>query len=171
MKRSLLLFACSAIVVGFVSCGKTPKLCDADALLSKPQLCPDRDSLGFGLEFCSGTFIGSRPINALTLRNGGMDDLKLSSVTTSGDPAFKYTFSWGSETSTVVKGNKNVFIQVEFAPTAGVAYSGSISVASNAENSPNKTFAVSGCGVPADGGSSTCYSRDSGVISCGRDGG
>jgi hypothetical protein len=157
MKRSSLLFVCCAIVVGFVSCGKAPKPCDPDTLSDKPQLCPDRDSLGFAQEFGSGTIIGQKPIESLSIRNGGLADLVIQTVSTAGDNAFSYSSSWdpaGALTTTTVKGNKTVFIQVAFAPTQPKGYTGTLNIVSNADtnliSSPNKTFTVSGCGIPPD---------------------
>jgi len=158
------------ILVGFGACGKPPAICDPDNLTKNPQLCPDRDSLGFAQEFHSGTFIGTKAYETLSMRNGGTDDLVLTNVTISGDSNFKYTASWtdssgapitvtgsGTLAGTSIKGNQTGFVQVEFSPAAAKQYTGTLTVVSNAENSPNKIFAVSGCGVPTDGGSSPCY--------------
>lgn len=167
MKRLVGIISASLLVVGAWACGAPPKACDPDALLDKAQLCSDRDSLGFAQEFGSGTFIGQAPIESLAIRNGGIADLSLMTITTTGDSEFKYTASWDdmpTDTtipSTSVKGNKSVVIQVAFSPKAAKAYSGSITISSNAQNFPSKTFNVSGCGVPTDGGTSPCY-RDGG---------
>jgi len=134
--------------------------CDPDSLLQKPQLCADRNSLGFAQEFNSGTYIGTKPVENLAIRNGGIEDLRIDAVATSGDSAFKYTYSWEADGGTLptnVKGTTTAFIQVEFAPTQAKRYTGSITITSNAENAPQKIFEVSGCGVPADGGASPCY--------------
>ena len=168
MKRSLILSAVVGIVVVFAACGKAPGVCDPDALLQKPQLCSDRDSLGFAQEFNSGTYIGTKPTEVLKIRNGGIEDLKIDAVATAGDSAFKYSASWDDNLTdntipaTSVKGNTSVFIQVEFAPTQAKQYTGSITVTSNAENAAQKVFQVSGCGVPTDGGATPCY-RDGGT--------
>jgi hypothetical protein len=169
MKRLVVAALMVAILLALACTGKPGKACEADVLLDQAQLCPDRASLGFGLEFRTGTFIGSAPVDAISIKNGGVADLNISSVTITGDTAFTYSPSWqvvsvqgaGSLPSTTVTGNKAVFVQVEFKPTQARAYSGAITVVSNAENTPSVTFAISGCGVPADGGSSPCY-RDGG---------
>jgi len=154
------------IVVGFGACGKAPAICDIDNLTKNPQLCPDREGLGFSQEFHSGTFIGQKPVETLKLRNGGLGDLNLSGVTIAGDSAFYYTASWaidggvrgsGTFPAVAIKGGKTEFIQAEFTPTAAKQYTGTVTVASNAENFATKNFAVSGCGVPTDGGRSPCY--------------
>ena len=162
MKRSLIVGCISslAILSGLAACGKAPVACDGESLTNGPQACPDRASLGFAQEFGSGTFIGMSVQEALRIQNGGIGDLNISAVTFSGDSAFTVN----TEPSTVpasIKGNKNFFIRVLFAPTEAKAYSGKITVQSNAELSPSLQFDVSGCGVPADGGTSPCY-RDGG---------
>ncbi len=142
-------------------CPEAGKVCDPDFLADKAQVCADREGLGFGQEFGSGTFIGQKPQQTLLIRNGGADDLKIESVAVAGDPAF--TFSYVPEVfPATISANKTFFIRAEFAPTAAKRYEAKVTVTSNAENSPVKEFVVSGCGVPADGGTSPCY-RDGGI--------
>lgn len=163
MKRTLLAALTSvAILSGFAACGKPPVTCDPDYYTQNPQVCTDRDSLGFALEFGSGTFIGTAPQDTLLIRNGGLDNLVISSVTPSGDSAFTVTTEPASLPATV-GGNKNFFLRVVFAPTEAKLYNGKITVQSNAENSPTKEFTLSGCGVPRDGGSAPCYRADAGT--------
>jgi hypothetical protein len=157
------------VVVAFSACGAKPSgPCDPDQLAAKAQLCPDRLSLGFGLEFNRGEFIGTSPIDNFVLRNGGVEDLVFNSVIVNGDSAFKYTASWDSDPNdatipgATVKANQVVLVQVEFTPRAAKLYTGSLKIVSNAQNTPDLTLQVSGCGVPADGGTSPCY-RDGGV--------
>ncbi len=159
MKRSIILAAVSTVIfVGFLSCGKPPVLCDGDSLMSKAQLCPDRDSIGFGREFGSGTFIGVTAFENLSLRNGGVETLKFSEVTVTGDDAFIFRASWDPDYSdkliptTDIIGAKTGFMEVRFKPTAAKEYNATLTITSNAENSPKKVFTVSGCGVPGDGG-------------------
>ena len=167
MKRIVVIISAALLVSGMWACGPAPKACAADTLLDKAQLCSDKDSIGFAQEFGSGTFIGQAPIESLAIKNGGLEDLTISSVTTTGDAEFKYTASWDDNTTdnvippTTVKGNKSVVIQVSFAPKTNKQYSGSVTINTNAQNSASKTFTISGCGVPTDGGTSPCY-RDGG---------
>ncbi len=163
MKRSLIIGCVSslAILSGFASCGKPPVACDGDSLMSTPYVCADRDGLGFGLEFGTGTLIGQRPQNTLSIRNGGVKDLTISTANYSGDSAFTVTTEPATLPATIT-GNKYFYMRVVFAPTEAKAYSGKITVQSNGENAPSKEFALSGCGIPSDGGTSPCY-RDGGT--------
>lgn len=159
------------MVSTFASCDPVPLLpdggeniCAKGNLQSKATLCPDRASLGFAQEFNSGTFIGTKPADTISIRNGGVVNLEVASVEKSGDPAFTVTVGYdlpdggtGSELPASIRGNKYLYLQVIFAPTQAKAYSGAITVTSNANNAAVQTFALSGCGVPADGGTSPCY--------------
>ena len=131
------------IIVCLWGCGK-PTLPD------HPQLHLDRDSIGFGQEFGSATFIGTRPQESLLLENGGLEPLVISSVTLTGDSAF----TLDGPTSNEVKGKDHTFLRVIFAPTQSKTYSGTLNILSNAENAPQKTVAVTGAGVkqPTDAG-------------------
>lgn len=170
MRRAAAAALGLCILGGFGACGKPPAICEADNLTKNPQLCPDRDSLGFAQEFHSGTFLGTRAYETLLMRNGGTSDLVITSVTISGDSSFKYTGDWtdanglpptvtgsGNLAGTTLKGNKTALLQVEFTPTSAKQYSATLTVVSNAENSPNKIFSVSGCGVPTSGELPACY--------------
>lgn len=169
MKQSWLIgaLAASLILSGFMACGKPPAVCDADYLTKNPQLCPDRAGLGFAQEFNSGTHIiiypdgGVKPDqDILVLRNGGQSDLTITSAVLSGDPAF--TLTTDPEIPATIKGNKYLLARVQFFPRQAKAYTATLTVQSNAENSPSREFAISGCGVPTDGGASSCYPRDAG---------
>ncbi len=167
MTRSLLIAGC--IVVAFAACGNTPKECDPDALMQKAQICPDRTALGFDMEYGSATWIGVTKTDTFILRNGGVEDLTIQSVGTSGDSAFKFRASWDTDTTDAVipgdvkvRGNKSVAIQIEFTPTQARLYQASLTVESNAQNDGTLILKVSGCGVPTDGGVSSCY-RDGGL--------
>lgn len=162
MKRSLLVGSlCSfAILSGFAACGKAPVVCDGETLTTNAQACSDRTSLGFAREFNSGTFIGTKPIDTIAIRNGGAQDLTITSANLSGDSAFTLVTE-PAELPATIKANKAFYLQVTFAPTAAKLYTGKIVVESNAENGATKEFGLSGCGVPTDGGASPCY-RDGG---------
>lgn len=162
MKHSLLIGCISslAILSVFPACGKPPVACDGDSLTQAAQACADRSSLGFAREFGSGTFIGQRPQETLSIKNGGIGDLTISSANFSGDSAFTLTTEPANVPATI-QGNKYFYMRVVFAPTEAKLYTGKITVQSNAEKSPSLEFQVTGCGVPTDGGSTPCY-RDGG---------
>jgi hypothetical protein len=171
MTRPLLAALVSlSILCGFASCGKVPLLpdggvdiCSKENLQSTPTLCPDRLSLGFGQEFGTGTKIGAAPQNTISIRNNSTANLEVASATLTGDSAFTLAVGYDTDAGTAhdlpvsIAGNKYLYLQVIFAPTQAKAYNASITVASNAGNAPMQVFALSGCGVPTDGGSSPCY--------------
>lgn len=163
MKRSLLVGCISslAILAGFSACGKPPVACDGVSLMQAAQACADRDSLGFAQEFGSGTFIGARPQETLSIKNGGIADLTITSANFSGDSAFTVTTEPATLPATI-QGNQHFYMRVVFAPTQAKLYTGTITIQDNAENGVSREFPVSGCGVPNDGGVSACY-RDGGA--------
>jgi hypothetical protein len=150
--RTFLAIASAAIFVALAACGK-------QTLPQKPQLTLDRCSIGFAQEFGSGTFIGTRPQESIIIENGGLTDLVISGVTTSGaDPsAFEVT----GPTKTTLKGLERAYLRVVFAPTEARCYSMDMNLASNAENAPNAIIRVSGRGVTpgTDGGFVACPPR------------
>lgn len=131
------------IFLALAACGK-------ESLPQKPQLILDRDSLGFGLEFGRGTYIGTSPQESLLVENGGLEDLVFSSVTLTGDPAFKHE----GPSKDRLKGRERGYIRVIFTPTQLKDYAATLTLSSNAENTPTKTIAITGRGVKqsADGG-------------------
>ncbi len=168
MKRMLIgCISSLAILSGFSACGNPAVLpdggsaiCTGDYLDKPAQACADRLSLGFSREFGSGTFIGQRPQDTLSIKNGGIEDLKITSANLSGDSAFTLTTEPASLPADI-KGNKYFYMRVVFAPTEARLYTGKIVVQSNGALSPSREFELTGCGVPADGGTSPCY-RDGG---------
>lgn len=162
MTRALLLGSIAGVILSiFPACGKAPVPCDGDSYMPEPHSCPDRASIGFSQEFGSGTFIGTSAQESLSIRNGGTPDLQISEITFSGDSAF--TMLPEPMPPSTIKGGKNQYVRLTFAPTEAKAYSGTLTVKSNAVNvtGGTQTFAVTGCGVPTDGGTSPCY-RDGG---------
>lgn len=123
----------------------------SSSLPEKPQLIVDRDTLGFGQEFGSATFIGTAPQDSIQLTNGGLTDLTISSVAQSGDNVFQIE----GPQKTTLKGNEKTFIRVVFAPTSEKVYSGSLLITSNAANLPMKTIGLSGSGLACQKLSST----------------
>jgi hypothetical protein len=174
MTRKLLVGCISslAILSVFPACGKAPEACDGgicatpcnsdNPLNDKAYLCSDRASLGFAQEFNSGTFIGQRPQETLSIRNMGLESLVVESATLSGDSAFTLTTEPATLPATV-PGKQYFLARVVFAPTQAKQYVAKLTVVSNAENAPSQEFEISGCGVPTDGGASPCYRADAGA--------
>jgi hypothetical protein len=129
--RKALLFA---IFIGLAGCGK-----GAPDLPQAAQLLTDRDSLGFGQENGSGTYVGTSTANSLQLENQGLDDLVINSVDLSGDPSFTVT---GPDVTTVVSGT-SALVTVYFTPDHAGTFEGTLTITSNDAKSP-KVVALSG---------------------------
>jgi hypothetical protein len=127
--------------------------CDrAPSIPQEPQIKTDRDSMGFGLEFNSGTYIGTSPTNSLLIENMGSKDLVISGVDLTNDDG---VFSVPVLSATTVKYGKSSVLQEIFTPTQARDYSGQLIIHTNASNEPNKTIVLSGKGLvpPPDAGS------------------
>jgi hypothetical protein len=147
----------SVAVSLFSNCGPNNQMpCAPDVLLDKAQSCPDHIAMQFGLEVRSGTRIGTAPIESVAIRNGGLEDLTISSVSVLGDSAFTVMTAPGMLPA-AIKGKKNFIVTVAFAPTQAKLYTGSLSIVSNAQNTPTQVIQLSGCGIPTDGGTTPCY--------------
>jgi hypothetical protein len=94
-------------------------------------------SLNFG-----NVNVGSSSVQNLTLTNSGNSNVTISSVNASGTG---YSAS-GVNANTTLTPGQTATVNVTFAPTDGGSVSGSVSVASNASNSP-ATISLSGSGV------------------------
>lgn len=103
-----------------------------------PQLVVTPEKVDF-----ESKYIGTEPQLSLGLRNDGLNNLVISGVDKTGDAAFTMT----GPIETTVKGLDVTFIRVTFKPTAVRTYSGSITIRSNAENSPSKTIELAGVGM------------------------
>lgn len=130
-------FWLGAIILALAACGK-----GADELLVQPQIQPDRTALTFG-QPANGTYVGTSPINSLQLRNEGQDDLVIQSVSLSGSSAFD--IADGPSPKTVPSGQAS-FIQVSFTPSSAKQYTGTLTIVSNAQNTPKLEISLSGLG-------------------------
>src|SRR5438309_8942798 len=101
------------------------------------QLTASPSSLSFG-----NVNVGVSPSLGITLTNGGNSNVTISSVNTSGAG---YSASGVGSNTTLTPGQTTT-LNVTFAPTAAGSVTGSVSVASNASNSP-ATISLSGSGV------------------------
>src|SRR5438270_1353031 len=101
------------------------------------QLTASPGSLSFG-----NVNVGVSPSLGITLTNGGNSNVTISSVNTTGAG---YSASGVGSNATLTPGQTTT-LNVTFAPTAAGSVTGSVSVASNASNSP-ATISLSGSGV------------------------
>jgi hypothetical protein len=123
--------AAAAFILALVACEK-------ESLPQEPQLWVNREDIGFGLNY-----IGTKPQESLTIENHGLDDLTIESATLSGDGAFTLE----GPLKTVLKGKERTFLRVIFTPTAAKDYSSTLTIKSNAQNTPEQTVPVTGKGV------------------------
>lgn len=138
--RNVLLMA---IFIGLAGCGKG----GAD-LPQAATLQTDRDSLGFGQENGSGTYVGTTGRNSLQIENQGLDDLVIQSVDLSGDDAFSME---GPDVTTVISGT-SALVTLYFTPSHAGTFTGKLTITSNDAHSP-KEVTLSGLGIdPPDGG-------------------
>jgi hypothetical protein len=104
----------------------------------EPQVSVDHDTIPFDT-----VYVGAAPQSSLAIQNDGLEDLVLSSVTLSGDSAF----TMDGPLTTTLAYKKRTYVRVIFAPTEAKAYTGTITIASNAANSPSLQVAITGKGV------------------------
>jgi len=93
------------------------------------------------------TFVGTSRQSTISITNKGLDDLTLSSLTLSGDPAFrKYVPNDGTTNPTLmtIPANKTSYFALLFNPTAAGTFTGNVNIQSNAENTPSLDIPVSG---------------------------
>lgn len=110
-------------------------------------------------------FVGASQPSSIAITNKGLEDLVITSVTLGGDPVFtRYRPPDGSPNPTVppsdagvpggalslVPANKSSYLTVLFAPTADRSYSGTVTIASNAENFASVEVPLLGIGCAPD---------------------
>src|SRR5438034_7667626 len=115
-------------------------------------LSPSPTSVSFG-----NVSVGNSSLLAVTLSNNGNSNVTISGVNTAGAG---YGAS-GVSANTTLAPCQTATLNVVFAPTAAGSVSGSVSVASNAGNSP-ATISLSGSGV--------AQTTSSGAPTCGKSG-
>jgi hypothetical protein len=120
---------------------------------------------GLGLSTSSLSFgnvnVGSSSSLSTTLTNNGNSNVTISGVSVSGA---RFSAS-GLSSGEMLTPNQSVTVTGEFAPTTAGAVSGSVSIASNATNSPS-TITLSGTGVVGTPHSvSLSWSESSSVVS------
>jgi hypothetical protein len=134
------------ILLALAGCGGG----EEDIELEKgPYLKVDRDSLGFGQEFGSGTYVGTTGFNSLYIENSGDEPLDITKVTKSGSGAFSMRLPTElAEGKTLrLESRKHTFIEVQFKPGEAKVYEGKLVIESNAANGAMKEVLLSGRGV------------------------
>ena len=110
-----------------------------------PQIVLNREAVDFGTSAGLGTYVGTSRSDSLDIKNGGIQDMVVNSISVSGDSVFTYTTS--QPLPYTVPGLQHLFVTFYFAPTAAQAYSASAMILSTASNAPMKTVSLSGQGV------------------------
>src|SRR6476661_10813264 len=77
-----------------------------ETLPQKPQLKVDRTTVDFGSLAGRAVFVGTEPQDSMQITNGGLDNLKINSVTKEGDPEFRIE----GPLQTDLKGKQTTFI-------------------------------------------------------------
>lgn len=128
----------------------------------KPQIQTDKDSIGFGLEYNSGTYVGTSTQESILIENTGMEDLVITSANITGSASFAPAFTLQGPDKTTVPWKQHAFITVFFKPTQAQKYytedktdpnnikivpAVKLTIVSNAENTPSKEILLSGLGV------------------------
>lgn len=133
------------ILLAVAGCGEGEEI----KLEKGPYLQVDRESLGFGLEFGSGTFIGTTGFNSLYLENRGDQPLEITKVSKTGDGVFtlRLPTELAEGQTLVLQSLKRAFIEVQFKPSDEKLYRGVLSIESNAGNSATTQIPLSGCGI------------------------
>jgi hypothetical protein len=138
-----------------LACGGAPRTpCDSNSLANDPELCLGLTTEQGMATLVRTTFVGTRPIESVTLSNRGLRALEVRKVSFTGPTEFKVRASWAMDAelsavpATTVMGGKQVFVQVEFAPTRVGTFDGKVTIESNATNLPMASFDVKGCAVP-----------------------
>ncbi|MDY7226530.1 hypothetical protein [Hyalangium rubrum] len=140
--RTLLL---PIILLALAGCGE-----DEEALKEGPFLFLDRESLGFDVEFGSGTYVGATGFNTLYIENRGDQPLEIKQVTKSGDGVFTLRLpqELSEGKSLVLESRKITFVEVQFKPTQAKDYTGTFTIESNAGNGATKAIPLTGRGIP-----------------------
>ncbi|HTS79253.1 MAG TPA: hypothetical protein VMH40_01525 [Myxococcaceae bacterium] len=143
IKRVLVL---CAVLLGAAGLGCGGSSGGTGDLPVKPQIVTDRDSI-----VDQAIYAGQQKNQTLQVTDKGQQDLVVSGYTLSGDPGvvlLNSTLIQASDGSmnNTVKSNQTAFISMTCKPTnVGQTVTATLTINSNAENSPTKTVSVS-CG-------------------------
>ncbi|MFH2031393.1 MAG: choice-of-anchor D domain-containing protein [Bacteroidota bacterium] len=105
--------------------------------LTPPNISADQNTLPFGV-----VLLGNNNSLNLTVQNTGQEPLSITSIVSSNSV---FTFTGG--TSYSIASNATVIVPVTFTPTSGIAYSETLTIASNDPDTPNKVVQLTGTGL------------------------
>lgn len=119
--------------------------CGSQEPPNDPTLFVNTTKLGFGQELNSGTFIGTTGFNSVFLRNDGVKTLTIASANLSGDSAFSINQPLDK---TTLDYKDSATMTIAFVPHAPPkVHTGTLTITSDAKNTPTVTVSLSGCGV------------------------
>ncbi len=141
--------ALSLLVAGCLGDPKLPQ---------KPQIEPDRTEIAFGGDFTTGAdavWVNTVQTETLQLRNGGTDALSITAMSLSGANAGLFTVAINPDADAggvgtlpkSVASRERAFAQVTYAPKAAGKHEATLTITSNAENSPTLVVPLHGTAV------------------------
>ena len=138
-QRIAVLLLAGALTIGGLALAAKPSGGGGGGGKAKPAVSVSPTNLAFG-EVNIGTTGGPLPV---TVTSSGSLDLSITSVGVSGAP-----FSIASDgcSKVLLAPNATCTITVIFTPTTGGSFSGNLTIASNASNTPTLNVALSGTG-------------------------
>ena len=130
MPSRLLISLLSALI--FAACS------ESDSIPQKPQIKLSPETVQ------TSSYVNSTFKAGVQIQNTGLDPLVLSDVQLCGDAAF--TKVDGPSKTTLNRGESS-YVQLAFTPTQVKAYSGTLTITSNAENKATATVSLQGDGL------------------------
>ncbi len=94
----------------------------------------------------TGVLVGKTPVSDVDLTNDGLGVLNITNIAITDDADGVFTILSGSEPATLASGESKT-ISVKFIPTAEKTYTGNLTIASNASNSPELKIPLQGTAI------------------------
>ena len=130
---------CACFAVAVTAALVALSACGSSSLPDKPQVRVDKTELDWGSLWPDAgglgqaVFVGSQPTDTVSFQNQGNQDLTVSAANITGKDSALFSASF---TTTPVKSGKWGSVQVVFSPVEEGAFSATLEIVSNAENSP-----------------------------------
>ena len=133
------------ILLALAGCGEG----DEVKLEKGPFLKLDRESLGFGTEFGTGTYVGASTFNALYIENRGDEPLEITAIEkiAPGEFIVQVPTELSNGGTLKLESRGHASVQVQFKPSSAKTFEGRLSIKSNAKNAATKDITLSGRGV------------------------